>query len=133
MTPAAISRSFGTKCQGIKRRKWVAGRLKELLPVPYYHIVFTLPHRLNDLVLYNKRLIYNLFYQACSYTLLKFGKDPQYLGAQLGFIGVLHTWGKGLCYHIHWHFIVPGGGLKKDGSWADLPYTDIIVNLNQIV
>jgi hypothetical protein len=112
------------KCQGIKRRKWVANRLKELLPVPYYHIVFTLPHRLNDLVLYNKRLIYNLFYQACSYTLLKFGKDPQYLGAQLGFIGVLHTWGKGLCYHIHWHFIVPGGGLTKDGSWVDLPYND---------
>ena len=112
------------KCQGIKRRKWIAGRLQELLPLPYYHIVFTLPHRLNDLALYNKQLIYNLFYQACAYTLLKFGEDPKYLGAQLGFIGVLHTWGKGLCYHIHWHFIVPGGGLTKDGSWVDLPYND---------
>lgn len=112
------------KCQGIKRRKWVAGRLEELLPVPYYHIVFSLPHRLNDIALYNKRLIYKLFYQACAYTLLKFGNDRKYLGAQLGFIGVLHTWGKGLCYHIHWHFIVAGGGLTDDGAWCELPYND---------
>ncbi|MDW7679438.1 MAG: IS91 family transposase [bacterium] len=112
------------KCQGIARRKWVESRLKELLPVPYYHIVFTLPHRLNDLALYNKELIYNLFYQAAAYTLLKFGKDPKYLGAQLGFIGVLHTWGKGLCYHVHWHFIVPGGGLTESGQWINLPCSD---------
>ena len=112
------------KCLGIARRRWVADRLKELLPVPYYHVVFTLPHRLNNLALYNKRLIYNLFYQAAAYTLLKFGKDPKYLGAQLGFIGVLHTWGKGLCYHIHWHFIVPGGGLTKESQWVHLPYSD---------
>lgn len=112
------------KCQGINRREWVTARLKELLPVPYYHIVFTLPHRLNDLALYNKKLIYDMFYQSAAYTLLKFGKDPRYLGAQLGFIGVLHSWGKGLCYHIHWHFIVPGGGLTEDGQWIDLPYSD---------
>ena len=87
-------------------------------------MVFTLPHRLNDIALYNKRLIYNLFYHAAAYTLLKFGKDSKYLGAQLGFIGVLHTWGKGLCYHIHLHFIVPGGGLSKDGQWIHLPYND---------
>jgi len=112
------------KCQGIARRKWVAARLQELLPVPYYHVVFTLPHRLNDLALYNKRLIYNLFYHAAAYTLLRFGNDSKYLGAQLGFIGVLHTWGKGLCYHIHWHFIVAGGGLNNDGQWIHLPYND---------
>ena len=112
------------KCQGIARRRWVSARLEELLPVPYYHVVFTLPHRLNDIALYNKHLLYNLFYSAAAYTLLKFGKDPKYLGAQLGFIAVLHTWGKGLCYHIHWHFIVPGGGLSKDGQWRDLPYSD---------
>ncbi len=112
------------KCQGFKRQKWVAGRLKELLPIPYYHVVFTLPHRLNSLALYNKKIIYNLFYQACAYTLLKFGKDPKWLGAQLGFFGVLHTWGKGLCYHIHWHFIVAGGGLTKAGQWIDLPHED---------
>ncbi len=112
------------KCMGILRRRWIASRLKELLPVPYYHVVFTLPHRLNDLALYNKQIVYNLFYRAAAYTLLKFGKDSKYLGAQLGFIGVLHTWGKGLSYHIHWHFIVPGGGLTIDGQWLHLPYTD---------
>ncbi len=112
------------KCQGISRRRWVSARLEELLPVPYYHVVFTLPHRLNDIALYNKHLLYNLFYSAAAYTLLKFGKDPKHLGAQLGFIAVLHTWGKGFCYHIHWHFIVPGGGLTEDGQWVNLPYSD---------
>jgi len=112
------------KCLGMARRKWVAARLKEILPVPYYHVVFTLPHRLNHLALYNKRLLYHVFYRAAAYTLLKFGKNPKHLGAQLGFIGVLHTWGKGLIYHIHWHFIVPGGGLTPDGQWLQLPYTD---------
>ena len=87
-------------------------------------MVFPLPHRLNKLALYNKRLIYNLFYHAAAYTLQKFGNDSKYLGAQLGFIGALHTWGKGLCYHIHLHFIVPGGGLSKDGQWIHLPYND---------
>ncbi len=112
------------KCQGISRRRWVSARLEELLPVPYYHVVFTLPHRLNDIALYNKHLLYNLFYSAAAYTLLKFGKDPKHLGAQLGFMAVLHTWGKGLCYHIHWHFIVPGGGLTEDEQWVNLPYSD---------
>lgn len=112
------------KCQGIVRRRWVAARLQELLPVPYYHIVFTLPHRLNNIALYNKRLIYDIFYKAAAYTLLKFGRDPRWLGAQMGLIGVLHTWGKGLCYHIHWHFIIPGGGLTDDGQWRELPYDD---------
>lgn len=112
------------KCQGITRRRWVSARLEELLPVPYYHVVFTLPRRLNDIVLYNKRLLYNLFYSSAAYTLLKFGNDPKYLGAQLGFIAILHTWGKGLCQHIHWHFIVPGGGLTRDGQWVNLPYSD---------
>jgi len=110
------------KCQGISRRIWVAERMKELLPVPYFHVVFTLPHRLNDLVLYNKQILYNIFYRAAAYTLLKFGKDPKYLGGQLGFIGVLHTWGSSLSYHVHWHFIIPGGGLSRDGKWNHLPY-----------
>lgn len=112
------------KCFSIAMRQWVAKRLQELLPVPYFHLVFTMPHSLNTLALYNKKLIYKLFYQAASYTLLKFGRDPKHLGAQLGFIGVLHTWGKGLCYHIHWHFIVAGGGLTDDGQWLDLPAYD---------
>ena len=112
------------KCQGVARRRWVAARLQELAPAPYYHVVFTLPHRLNNIALYNKRLIYDLFYKAAAYTLLKFGRDPKWLGAQLGLIGVLHTWGKGLCCHVHWHFIVPGGGLTDDGQWRELPYND---------
>ena len=112
------------KCYSIAMRRWVAARLQELLPIPYYHVIFTLPHSLNILTLYNKKLIYNLFYQAAAYTLLKFGRDPKHLGAQLGFIGVLHTWGKGLCYHVHWHFIVAGGGLTDDGRWVDLPAYD---------
>ncbi len=66
----------------------------------------------------------DMFYKAAAYTLLKFGRDPKWLGAQLGLIGVLHTWGKGLCCHIHWHFIVPGGGLAEDGQWRNLPYND---------
>ena len=69
------------KCQGIARRRWVSARLEELLPVPYYHVVFTLPHRLNDIALYNKHLLYNLFYSAAAYTLLKFGKDPKHTWA----------------------------------------------------
>lgn len=112
------------KCQGIAKRRWVNARLKEILPVPYYHVVFTLPHRLNNLALYNKHLIYQLFYHAASYTLLKFGKDPKYMGGQLGFIGVLHTWGKGLCQHIHWHFIVPGCGLAENGELIVSPNSD---------
>ncbi len=112
------------KCQGISRRRWVAARLKELLPVPHYHVVFTLPHSLNDIALYNKYLIYNLFYHSAAYTLQRFAKDPKNLGGQLGFIGVLHTWGNALSYHVHWHFIVPGGGLTEAGEWKDLPYND---------
>lgn len=112
------------KCRGIARRKWVSARLNELLPVPYYHVVFTMPHILNTIALYNKQMIYNMFYHAAAYTLLKFGKDHKFLGAQLGFTAVLHTWGKGLIHHVHWHFIVPGGGLTKEDQWVHLPYSD---------
>ena len=112
------------KCQGIARRKWLAARLEELLPAPYYHVVFTLPHRLNNIALYNKRLIYDMFHKSAAYTLLKFGRDPRWLGAQMGLIGVLHTWGKGMCCHVHWHFIIPGGGLTDDGEWRELPHHD---------
>jgi predicted Zn-ribbon and HTH transcriptional regulator len=111
------------KCQGSKRMKWVQNRLEELLPIPYYHCVFTLPHSLNPLTLYNKRVIYDLFFQAASYTLHTFSKDPQYLGARGGFIGILHSWGQNLSYHVHLHFIIAGGGLSHDGKkWIGLPY-----------
>lgn len=109
------------KCQGIARRRWVNARLNEILPVPYFHVVFTLPHRMNTLALYNKQLIYQMFYRAAAYTLRTFGKDPKYLGGQIGFIGVLHTWGKGLSQHIHWHFIVPGCCLTTEGQVEQVP------------
>lgn len=110
-------------CQGASRMKWVQARVQELLPIPYYHVVITLPHILNQLALYNKELIYTIFYQSCSYALQKFGRDAQYLGGQLGFIAVLHTWSQTLSYHVHYHFIVAGGGLSRDGQrWLQLPY-----------
>ena len=105
------------KCQGINRRKWVKARLEELLPVPYYHSVFTLPHAFFPLSLYNKELIYNLLFDSASETLLSFGEDEQWLGGKLGFYGILHSWGQTLWHHVHTHFIVPGGALAKDGTW----------------
>jgi hypothetical protein len=114
------------KCQGTLRWKWVGARLAELLPIAYYHVVCTLPPLLNVLALYNKAVIYEIFYQAAAATLLTFGWDPKYLGAELGFVAILHTWGQTLNYHVHWHFIVTGGGItaRQDGKqrWKHLPY-----------
>jgi hypothetical protein len=111
------------KCQGTKRLQWVEDRLSELLPVPYYHSVFTMPHTLNVLALYNKTIIYDIFLQSCGQTLKDFAGDPKYLGAKVGFVGILHTWGQQLWPHIHAHFIIPGGGISEDGKrWINLPY-----------
>jgi len=111
------------QCQGYQKVKWVAARLAELLPIPYYHSVFTMPHSLNELALYNKRVIYDIFFKATSHALNTFAQDPRFLGAKLGFIGILHTWGQALNYHIHLHYIVTGGGLSADGKrWVNLPY-----------
>jgi hypothetical protein len=111
------------KCQGWLRWKWVGARLAELLPIPYYHVVTTLPALLNWVALYNKEIIYEIFYQASAAALLAFGWDPKYLGAELGFIAILHTWGQMLNYHVHWHFIVTGGGITADKKrWKQLPY-----------
>jgi hypothetical protein len=109
-------------CQGISQRRWVKARLEDLLPVPYYHVVFTLPHSLFPLSLYNKELVYELLLDSASETLLYFGRDPRWLGGEIGFYGVLHTWGQTLWHHIHSHFIVPGGGLTKDGQWVEPRY-----------
>jgi hypothetical protein len=113
------------KCQGSKCFQWVEARLEEVLPIVYYHVVFTMPHFLNSLAMYNKVLIYDLFYKAAAHTLLVFGQDPKYLGAELGFVAILHTWGQTLSYHVHWHFIVTGGGITNDGQrWKGLPYRE---------
>ena len=108
------------KCQGNARAKWLAARSAELLPVPYFHIVFTLPHELSALILQNKRLLYDLLFRTSAASLLELARDPKHLGADIGFLGVLHTWGQNLQVHPHVHFIVPAGGLALDGSrWID--------------
>jgi hypothetical protein len=108
------------KCQGNARAKWLAARSAELLPVPYFHVVFTLPHLLSALALQNKRLLYDLLYRTSAATMLELARDPKHLGADIGFLGVLHTWGQNLEHHPHVHYIVPAGGLALDGSrWID--------------
>jgi Putative transposase/Transposase zinc-binding domain len=108
------------KCQGNARAKWLAARSDELLPVPYFDVVFTLPHSLSALALQNKRLLYDLLYRTSAATMLELAHDPKHLGADIGFLGVLHTWGQNLEHHPHVHYIVPAGGLALDGSrWID--------------
>jgi len=102
------------KCQASARSRWVESRRAELLPVPYFHVVFTLPAPLAELALQNKRLFYGLLLSAASRTLLTIAADPKHLGARIGFLAVLHTWGQNLLHHPHLHCIVPGGGLSPD-------------------
>lgn len=82
------------KCQGVARKKWVSQRIEDILPVAHYHVVFTLPHLLHDIVSHNRRLIYNLLFSCSAATLVSFGRDPKWLGGEMGFYGVLHTWGQ---------------------------------------
>jgi hypothetical protein len=110
------------KCQGIARRIWVKARLQDLLPILYYHVVFTLPHKIFPVSLYNKELIYTLLFECAAKTLLQFGRDPKHLGALIGFYGILHTWGGKLWQHLHLHFIVTGGGLSDRGQWVEPKY-----------
>jgi hypothetical protein len=104
------------KCQGNARTKWLAARSAELLPVPYFHVVFTLPHELSALVLQNKRLLYDLLFRTSAATMLEVARDPKHLGADIGLLSVLHTWGQNLQHHPHVHCIVPAGGLTSDRS-----------------
>jgi hypothetical protein len=102
------------KCQGAARQKWLAKRSAELLPVPYYHVVFTLPHVLAPVALQNKALVYGLLFRTAAETLLEIAADPHHLGAEIGFLAVLHTWGQTLLHHPHLHCVVPGAGLSPD-------------------
>ena len=104
------------KCQGNARAKWLAARSAELLPVPYFHVVFTLPHELSALVLQNKRLLYDLLFRTSAATLLEVARDPKHLGADIGLLSVLHSWGQNLQHHPHIHCIIPAGGLAEDRS-----------------
>lgn len=100
------------KCQGLAREKWIEERKRDLLPVNYFHVVFTLPQELNSLTLRNSKELYSLFFKAVSETLLELSLDSKYLGAEIGFSSILHTWGQNLMYHPHIHCIIPSGGLS---------------------
>jgi hypothetical protein len=103
-------------CGGLKRARWLEKRRAEQLPVPYFHLVFTLPHELSALTLGNRAALYRVLMATAWQTLAQLGADPKHLGAQLGAIAVLHTWGQQLEHHAHVHMIVPGGGIALDGS-----------------
>jgi hypothetical protein len=102
------------KCQTNARDKWLAERSKELLPVSYVHVVFTLPHELSWLALQNKKVVYDLLFRTSAATLLEVAADPKHLGAEIGFLSVLHTWGQNLQHHPHIHCVIPSGGLSLD-------------------
>jgi hypothetical protein len=104
------------KCQTMARAKWLESRKGELLAVEYFHVVFTLPEKIAEIAFYNKETVYGILFRAASETLLTIAADPQHLGAQIGFFGVLHTWGQNLQHHPHVHFVVPGGGISPDGK-----------------
>jgi len=104
------------KCQGSAARRWLQDRQADLLPVDYYHVVFTLPAPISDIAYHNKAVIYHLLFKAAAETLLTIAADPKRLGARLGITAVLHTWGSALTHHPHLHCIVPGGGLSLDGQ-----------------
>ncbi|OGT32478.1 MAG: hypothetical protein A2W28_08210 [Gammaproteobacteria bacterium RBG_16_51_14] len=105
------------KCQVLTKERWLAARRDELLPVPYFHLVFTLPHDLNPLAQGNSTVLYTLLFRCVSSTLQAFGDNPRWLGGRLGFTLVLHTWGQNLSQHIHIHAIVTGGALDEQGQW----------------
>src|SRR5258708_23680203 len=102
------------KCQTNAREKWLAKRSADLLPVPYVHVVFTLPHLLAPLAYHNKKLLYDLLFRASAETLIEVSANPKRLGAELGFLSVLHTWGQTLQHHPHVHCVIPAGGLSPD-------------------
>ena len=104
------------KCQAGAREAWLAARQADLLPIPYFHVVFTLPHALNPLAQGNPRLLYTLLFRAAADTLLAFGRDARHLGGTIGVTAILHTWGQTLSQHLHLHCLVTGGALAPDGS-----------------
>jgi Putative transposase/Transposase zinc-binding domain len=104
------------KCQGAAAKQWLTEREAELLPVPYYHVVFTLPAPIGDIAYQNKAAIYDILFKASAETLITIAADPKHLGARIGLTSVLHTWGSALTHHPHVHIVVPGGGISLDGK-----------------
>ena len=104
------------RCQGAAAREWLAAREADLLPVGYFHVVFTVPAEIADIAFHNKAAVYDLLFQAASQTMLTIAADPRHLGARIGLTAVLHTWGSAMTHHPHLHMIVPGGGIALDGQ-----------------
>jgi hypothetical protein len=104
------------KCQSLARAEWIQDRQSELLSVPYFHVVFTIPEEIAAIALQNKRTVYGILFHATAETLRLIAADPEHLGAEIGFFAVLHTWGQSLVHHPHLHCVVPGGGLSPDGK-----------------
>ena len=102
------------KCQNAERAKWLASRKAELLPVEYFHVVFTVPEEVARIAFYNQETVYSILFRAAAETLLTIARDPQHLGCEIGFFAILHTWGQNLLHHPHVHCVVPGGGLSPD-------------------
>ena len=105
------------RCQGSACARWMEDRADELLPVEYFHVVFTLPDAFNGMALANKRAVYGVLFDAVAQTLLEVAANPKHLGARIGLLAILHTWGQNLSLHPHVHCVVPGGGLSPDGKW----------------
>jgi hypothetical protein len=106
------------KCQGLARAQWLEDRQAELLDVPYFHVVFTVPQQIEGIAFQNQVVVYDILFRAVSETLRRIAADPKHLGAEIGFLAVLHTWGQNLMHHPHLHCLVPGGGIAPDGeSW----------------
>jgi hypothetical protein len=104
------------KCQGAAAKDWLAERQAELLPVPYFHLVFTVPKPIADIAYQNKAVVYDILFKAGAETLITIAAEPKHLGARIGFTAVLHTWGSALPHHPHLHVIAPGGGISADGE-----------------
>jgi putative transposase/transposase-like zinc-binding protein len=118
------------KCQASASRQWLADREAELLPVPYFHVVYTLPSELRDIAYQNKRVLYNLLMKAAAETTLAIAADPKRLGARIGITSVLHTWGSALTHHPHVHMIVPGGGFSLDNARWVAARPDFLIHVN---
>src|SRR5476649_2327242 len=104
------------KCQGTAAKEWLAAREADLLPVPYFHVVFTLPAAIADIAYQNKAVVYDILFTASAATMTTIAADPKHLGARIGITAVLHTWGSALTHHPHVHMIVPGGGISPNGE-----------------
>lgn len=124
------------KCQSLKKEQWLQERKNDLLPVGYFHVVFTIPSELEPIALRNQKIVYDILFRASSETLLELGKDKKHLGVEIGFISILHTWGQNLMNHTHIHCIVPAGGLSLDSKrWINAKKTkknDFFIHVNVI-